>query len=235
MDSSALDRHRQRWLPIRYVRARPRLFLCAVLGVLVSLVMPEVWRPTTRALVAWNAATIAFLCSIIVMMLRATHTTIRRNAALQDEGQFLILSLVILAAVASIGAIVAELGSVKDVTGIVKGLHLGLAFLTIVSAWSFVHVMFALHYAHEYYDEWRSHPEAKPQMRGGLDIPGSDDCPDYLDFLYFSFVIGVASATADINIASRSIRRVALVHCVLAFFFNLAILGLTINIAAGLI
>lgn len=235
MDSSALDRHRRRWLPIRYVRARPRLFLCTALGVLVSLVLPDIWRPTTRALVAWNAATIAFLVSIVVMMLRATHHTIRRKAAIQDEGQFLILSLVILAAIASIGAIVAELGSVKDVTGIAKGLHLGLAFLTIVSAWGFVHVMFALHYAHEYYDEWRSHPEAVPQLRGGLDIPGNEDCPDYLDFLYFSFVIGVASATADINIASRSIRRLALVHCVLAFFFNLAILGLTINIAASLI
>lgn len=235
MDSSALDRHRQRWLPVRYVRARPRLFLCAALAVLVGLLLPETWRPTTRALMAWNAGTIAFLCSIIVMMLRATHTTIRRNAALQDEGQFLILSLAILAAIASIGAIVAELGSVKDAVGIVKGFHLGLAFLTIVSAWGFVHVMFALHYAHEYFDEWRTHPDAKPQMRGGLDIPGNEDCPDYLDFLYFSFVIGVATATADINIASRSIRRAALVHCILAFFFNLAILGLTINIAAGLI
>jgi uncharacterized membrane protein len=235
MDSVSLEQHRKRWLPVRYIRARPRLFLCAALGLAVGVSLPQTWQLHTRLLVAWDVGTLAFLVSIGTMMSRASHLTIKRNAALQDEGQFLILTLASLAAVASIGAIVAQLGGVKDSVGIVKALHLGLAGVTIISAWSFMHVMFALHYAHEYFDEWRDHPEKEFQLRGGLDFPGSEDYPDYLDFLYFSFVIGVASATADINIAARSIRRVALVHCVLAFFFNMAILGLTINIAAGLI
>lgn len=235
MNSISLERHRKSWLPVRYVRARPRLFLCAALGIAAGLALPHMWQLHTRLLLAWNVGTLAFLLSIGIMMSRASHTTIKRNAALQDEGQFLILSLASLAAVASIAAIVVQLGGVKDSVGAIKMLHLGLAGVTIVSAWSFMHVMFALHYAHEFFDEWRAHPGKDLQLRGGLEIPGSDEYPDYLDFLYFSFVIGVASATADINIAARPIRRIALVHSVLAFFFNMAILGLTINIAAGLI
>jgi uncharacterized membrane protein len=185
-------------------------------------------------LLAWNLATILFLVSIGFMMARAHPDTIRRNSALQDEGKGIMLVSAIVAALASIAAIIVQLGAVKDATGLLKYMHLGLACSTIASSWAFVHVNFAVHYAHEYFDEWRVHKGSEPNKRGGLGIPGLEDLPDYIDFLYFSFVIGVASATADINITSRTIRRAALVHCIVAFFFNLAILGLTINIVAGL-
>ena len=95
--------------------------------------------------------------------------------------------------------------------------------------------MFSLHYAHEYFDEWRLDKDSKPQLRGGLEILGSDMHPDYLDFAYYAFTIAVANATADVNITSREMRRITLVHSVLSFYFNLALLGLTINIAASLI
>jgi uncharacterized membrane protein len=93
---------------------------------------------------------------------------------------------------------------------------------------------YALHYAHEYFDEYFTEPGKPAAERGGLVFPGTGN-PGYFDFLYFSYVIGVASQTADVNITSPAMRRVALVHCVLAFFFNSAVLALTINIAAGLI
>jgi uncharacterized membrane protein len=146
-----------------------------------------------------------------------------------------ILTLAVVAAIASIFAIVAQLATVKEATGWAKYWHLGLAAGTIVSSWFFVHIMFALHYAHEYYDEWETGKGIVKQLRGGLDFPGTSAKPDYADFLYFSFVIGVASQTADVNVTSKAMRQVALVHCVLSFFFNTTVLALTINIAAGLI
>ncbi len=139
-----------------------------------------------------------------------------------------------LATLAAIAAIVAELAIVKELSGSFKGLHIGLAAATIVSAWLFIHLTYALHYAHEFFDEYFVEPGRPAAERGGLAFPGTDH-PDYFDFLYFSYVIGVACQTADVNITSPAMRRVALVHCVLAFFFNSAVLALTINIAAGLI
>lgn len=230
-----VQHHRTRFWPVRYVRSRPRLFACIALGLVSFVLLPEDWRLVTRLLISWNFATLVFLISILHMMLRATHQTIRRNAALHDEGQYVILVLSVLAAVASTGAIVAQLGSVKEMTGVLKAMHLLLAFGTIVTAWAFVHTMFALHYAHEFFDEWRAGDGQLPGLRGGLEFFGLNEYPDYLDFAYFSFTIGVANATSDVNVTSSLMRRLILVHSVLAFFFNMAVLGLTINIAAGLI
>ena len=235
MNTAANVRQRKSWLPVRYVKARPRLFVSAAIGLAAGVLLPDQWQPSTRLLLAWNVGTCSFLVSCFVMMARADHNRIRRRAALQDEGQFVILALTSLAAMASIVAIVVQLGSVKNLSGWWKIAHVGLAFLTIATAWAFVHVMFALHYAHAYYDEWRKNVGQPTDTRGGLDFPGATDCPDYFDFLYFSIVIGVACATADVNLTSPHIRRLAIVHCMLSFFFNLAILGLTINISAALV
>jgi uncharacterized membrane protein len=167
-------------------------------------------------------------------MAAATDRTIRARAKETDEGKFTILLLTSIAALASIGAIFAELGITKTLTGADKAWHLALAGATIVSAWVFIHLTFALHYAHEYFDETKNQEGETPKPRGGIAFPDTRD-PDYWDFLYFSFIIGVASQTADVAITSKMIRRTSLAHSVLAFFFNSAILALTINIVAGLI
>jgi uncharacterized membrane protein len=103
-----------------------------------------------------------------------------------------------------------------------------LTILTIVLSWSFVHTIFAFHYAHEYYGKGRD------DMIGGLDFP-SDKAPDYSDFLYFSLVIGMTSQVSDVQITSKVIRRMVSMHGVLAFFFNLVVLALTVNVVANLI
>ncbi len=230
-----VQKHQTRLLPLRQIYARPRLFICIALGILCFFVMPEAWRLVTRLLLSWNLATAVFLVSILSMMSKASHHTIRRNAALHDEGQYVILGLAVLAALASTGAIVVQFGLVKDSIGALKVMHIALAFGTIVTAWTFVHIMFALHYAHEFFDERQQDVNQAPELRGGMAFPGLEDHPDYLDFVYFSFTIGVACATSDVNVTSSPMRRLVLIHSVLSFFFNLAILGLTINIAAGLI
>ncbi|HEY1736572.1 MAG TPA: DUF1345 domain-containing protein [Methylovirgula sp.] len=221
-------------LPVRLVRSRPRLFIGMALGVCIGLFLPGSWRVATRLLISWNVGAFIYFILAAVMVARATPEWMARKAESQDEGRFGILVFSVLAAAAAFGAIIAQLGSVKDMQGTIKSFHVALASVTIVSAWTLIHLMFALHYAHEFMIERAERLDKPPKRRGGLTFPGTE-MPDYLDFLYFSYVIGVACQTADVEICSRDMRRLSLVHCVLAFFFNSAVLALTINIAAGLI
>jgi uncharacterized membrane protein len=161
------------------------------------------------------------------MMFWSSHERMRTRALQHDEGRVLVLALVVTAAVMCIGAIVAELAVVKDLKGQARYAHVALALLTIVSSWAFTQLMFALHYAHDYYAN-----EIRCQ-HGGLDFPGGH-APDYGDFLYFSSVIGTSGQTADVSFTSRQMRRTGMVHCVLAFFFNTTVIALSINIASGL-
>jgi uncharacterized membrane protein len=220
--------------PFRILRAHPRLFLGVAIGIAFGASLPASMSGSTRILLGWNAGIWIYFLTTGWLIVHATEETIRRRARSTDEGKFLILILTSFAAIASIGAIVVQLAISQDLTGVVKGLHIALAAATIMSAWFFIHLTYALHYAHEYFDEYFAEPDKPPTERGGLKFPGTQN-PDYFDFLYFSFVIGVASQTADVDISSNEMRRVALAHCILAFFFNSAVLALTINIAAGLI
>ncbi len=226
-------RRRPAW-PVRTLRARPRLFIGVGVGIVAWLVQPADWREATRLLIAWNVATWLYLVLALIMAATASQESIRRRALDQDESRFVILALSVMASVASMGAIVAQLGAVKDMTGVEKAIHVGLAVATILSAWSLIHLMFALHYAHEYCLEWEHEPQKPETIRGGLNFPDTNT-PSYGDFLYFSFVIGVASQTADVEVTSADMRQIVLAHGVLSFFFNTSLLALSINIAAGLI
>ena len=230
LSSAIFRRHKV----VRNIIARPRLLICAVIGLAVLYFQPEAWRIETRLLIAWNVGTWLYIAALGWMMYRANEAHIRRQALMADESRFVVLTLASLAALASLIAIVAQLAIVKDMHGELKALHLGLAGATIVSAFTFIHMTFAQHYAHENFVERASERELPENLRGGLDFPGCER-PEFGEFVYFAFVVGVACATADINITSKPMRRVALVHCVLSFFFNTTILALTINIGAGLI
>lgn len=217
-------------LLIRQLRARPRLILAIALGLLVHHWLPASLanRETTRLLIAWNAGIGLYLILAAIMILRATPAHMRRRAQLEDEGRFVVLAGVILATVAGLAAIFLELAGVRDLAVPLKTGRIALAVLTIASAWAFIHLMFALHYAHDYYvDRSRG-------GNGGLQFPGETD-PDYGDFLYFAAVIGTSGQTADVAFASRPMRRIGLLHCVLAYAFNTTLLALTINIASGLL
>ena len=214
---------------IRHLRMRPRLWSSVAAGVLVGLVLPSSWvqHSLTRGLVGWNAGALLYLVITFVMMARSTSEAIRTRAKLQDEGQTAILVLVSIASVAVLVAIAAQLAYAKDTHGVLKGLHIGLAFLTVMTAWLFTQTMFALHYAHEFHDRRNSPSPA-------FIFPGTDE-PDYFDFLYVACIIGTSGQTADVSFSARRTRRVGLMHSVLAFFFNTTLLALTINVAAGLI
>ena len=215
--------------PIRLIMVRPRLFICIVIGIATTLLLPETLaaHSITRSIIGWNAGACLYLLLAFRMMFWSSHERMRSRALQQDEGRILVLALVVMAAIAGLGAIVAELSVVKDIHGELRIAHIGLAALTILSYWAFTQTMFALHYAHDYYAS-----EARCNQ-GGLAFPGGH-APDYGDFLYFACVIGTSGQTADVSFTSRAMRRIGLLHCILAFFFNTTLIALTINIASGL-
>ncbi len=215
---------------MRLIITRPILFSSILTGILVALLIPNdlASHKITRAIIGWNVGAFLYLILAARMMFWTTHEKIRTRAIAQDDGKYVVLGMVIVAAIVSIGAIVAELSVVKDMHGMLRSAHVTLAILTILSSWAFTQVMFALHYAHDFY-------VAKDTgQSGGLAFPGSST-PDYSDFLYFACVIGTSGQTADVSLTTKSMRRTGLIHCVLAFFFNTTLVALTINIASGLI
>ena len=221
-----LVRYRKLPRPVRLIYARPRIFVSALFGLAACLLLPAAWRPMTRALVGWDAAIALYLALAFIMMGRSGTAHIRRDAIMQDDGRFLILMVTALGAFASIAAIVSELGAPHH-----GAFELVLATVTIALSWATVHTTFALHYAHEYYRG------AKP---GGLAFPGTDNDsadsePDYWDFVYFSFVIGMTAQVSDVGITAKAIRRAATTHGVVSFIFNTALLALMVNIAASAI
>ena len=211
-------------LLLRVVRVRPRLFISLGLGVFVSAALAVLtdWRLATRLLVAWDIYVGLYLTLAAHLMSRSDIDRIRAYAAQEDEGQLAILVLTVVAALASLGAIFAELGAG---TGR-RPAHIVLAALTILLSWAFIHTIFALHYAHEFYDETTG---------GGMAFPGGETEPDYWDFVYFSFVIGMTSQVSDVGVTRKQIRRTVAAHGVVSFVFNAALLALTVNIAASAI
>lgn len=220
--------HRNRF--VRQIQVRPRLFMSTALGLTMMALLPSsvAQSLTARMLIAWNIGVWAYVALVAVMVARSSSEKMRHRAKVEDEGQLVILGLVVAAAVASLAAIVAELAQVKELGHLDKLARIGLAVGTIFSSWVFTHLMFALHYAHDYYLTLGQDPA------GGLAFPGTE-APDYGDFIYFAFVIGTSGQTADVAFTSSAMRRIGLVHCVLAFLFNTTLLALTINIAASLL
>jgi uncharacterized membrane protein len=213
---------------VRIIKARPRLFLSAVVGLIAILVLFIAcdWRVATKVLVGWDIGIGIYLVLAFYLMARSDAHRIRRRASMQDEGQVAMLVLTVSAAAASLAAIFAELSTSGGATR--QAGQLILATATIVLSWAFIHAMFALHYAHEYYGEGRDH------RTGGMTFPGPDE-PDYWDFAYFSFVIGMCAQVSDVVVTSRIIRRTVLAHSIVSFLFNAALLALTVNIAASAI
>ena len=207
---------------------RPRLLIATAVGVASWFVLPEQLREATRVLVAWDFGTALYIILVALMIMQSTTEKIRCRAAAQDEGQILILMLTIFTGIASLAAIVVELSTAKELHGILRSVHIGLAGVTVFLSWTFMQTMFALHYAHEFY------MEENGKVAEGLEFPAGCHTPDYWDFIYFSYVIGTAAATADINVTSSLMRRIVTLHCMVSFFFNTTVLALTVNIGASL-
>lgn len=221
--------NKQRHLVLRQLRARPRLYIAAVVAILVGVFVPQALAGhlLTRLLLAWNAGTCLYLLLAAIMMTRSSEEQMKRRARVQDDGRLVILALVVVTSVASLVAIAGQLAMVRDMHGGLRLAHIALVGITVLSSWAFIQVMFALHYAHDYFAA-----TARGQP-AGLQFPGGEQ-PDYGDFFYFAAVIGTSGQTADVSFVSKPMRRVGSIHCVLAFLFNTTVLALLINISASL-
>jgi uncharacterized membrane protein len=212
---------------LRFIRSRPFLLGAVALGVTVGLLVPAQYNDLRRALIGWNSGVWSYLLAMTWTMFRADHSRVRAIAEKQDESGGAVLCAVVLGAILSVYAMVTELADMKQASEHMKALHYGFTALTVIGSWLLVGVMYCMHYAHIYYT---AHKHTLP-----LEFPDQHTQPNYWDFLYFSFTLSVAVQTSDISVKTRAMRKLVLGHCVLAFFFNLVILGLSVNIAASLV
>ncbi len=218
---------------MRLATTRPNLVGGALVGLVgwaVLAFIPEL-RWSTRSILAWDAGCLAFILGLMIHMAGKGPDELRAKAAAQDEGQGLILGIVLCACIASLGSIAAELGLAKDAPGLERTLRIGLAAVTVAVSWFVVQLIFALHYANMYYTAGRE---------GGLAFPHDKHCgeppePDYWDFIHFAVVIGAAAQTADIAFTSKSLRRIGTLHSLIAFVFNTVVLALSINLLASIV
>ena len=205
---------------------RPRLTLSVILGIVTVFLLPAHLRFVTKALVGWNTTVWAYLIMMWWLMARVDHAKVMRIAQQEDKRGAIVLTMLSIAAVASLAAIVLELSAAKELAKL-RYLHYLFTASTVFGSWCFVGTLFTFHYARKYY-------QSPVQMRS-LTFPNNVQQPIYWDFLYFSFTIAVAAQTSDVTINNTSMRKIVLFQSVLSFIFNAAIIGLCINIAASLI
>jgi uncharacterized membrane protein len=214
----------------RSIAIRPRLYLSALAGVAVLVLLPRSWSGAIRGALAWDLSAAIYLALAFRIMLTCADGHIRARAARQDDSRVVILVIILLAIIASFVAIVGLLAEAKEAPNHLKILRLGLAAATIILAWTVMQVVFTLHYAHEFYRP----SGGDKSVAEGLEFP-ADNHPDYWDFFYFAASIGAASQTSDVSVRTKSLRRLVTLHAIISFFFNTAVLALTINLAASMI
>jgi uncharacterized membrane protein len=213
----------RRWAPLRFVRARPWLTTSTVLSVLVYIVLSlSGVKPAAAWLLSFDLGALLFLSMLARLFARTHAEHMARQARMQDTGRRSTLCIAVAVSSVVLVALSTELHAAKSGGAVA----MGMAALSIVLSWLFMNTMYALHYAHGYYGDFGKQHE-------GLEFPGTKQ-PDYWDFVYFAFVIGMCFQVSDVQITSHTLRRTALLHSVVAFFFNVFIIAISVNIAAGL-
>jgi uncharacterized membrane protein len=208
--------------------AKVRLAATFSVAVVAFLVQPETISWHTRLVASWDVGTLVYLALAWTIIGRADAQSTRGHALAQDTSGYIIFLFVLGAACASVVAIGFVVATIHDLAFWSKAWHLALTIAALISSWLLIQTVFAFHYARRYYlDELR-----QPQSSGGLAFPGGAD-PDYMDFAYYSFVVGMTSQVSDVQVTSPVMRRMTLVHGVLAFIFNIAVLALSINTIAS--
>lgn len=208
----------------RRLRRRPRYTLAAFLFVVLCIALVSAGVAPTRAiLLAFDIATLVFLGAIAHMFAGADTAAIRVRARKEDQGHFSVLCTSVLVSAVVLVSLSTELHA-----GASGGLaEIFLAAGTLMLSWAFMNTMFTIHYAHAYYGD-----SVGCDSHGGLEFPSNAE-PDYWDFAYFAFVIGMTFQVSDVEISDRRLRRAVLAHSIIAFFFNVVIIAISVNVAAG--
>ena len=215
-------RRRHHHGPWHALRARPSL---AIGGGLLVVTAVAAWalgmHPAPSFLLGFDLGALVFVGIQLREFSQATPVSMREKARRQDAGRWGILWSGVAFSTVVLVALGTELQAGK--TGGL--LAIVVAAASIVLSWAFLNTLFALHYAHGYYGDY-----GEPHK--GLDFPGEEE-PDYWDFAYFAVVIGMTFQVSDVQVTSRYLRRMVLIHGVIAFFFNVFIIAVSVNILAG--
>lgn len=219
------DAQDSRNLMHRFIRSRPYLTVALVLGIVTGLFFTdETWL--RQALIGWNVTVWLYLLAVIPAMNRADHHRVREIAAKQDESAALVLVTMTIGIVLTMAAVISELSGVSKADSSEQLVHTLYTAATVLGSWILLGVLFCFHYAHKYYNDDGKDPVLK--------FPDKEEEPNYWDFLYFSFTISVALQTSDVSVMTRTMRKLVLGQQIICFWFNLVVVGLAINIAAGL-
>jgi len=217
--------------PVRVIAGHRYTFSACLIGAVAFFLLPRDLGLAPRAVFAWDLGGISLLVMFAAMLLNeGDDQTMARNAADQQEGEWTVFGITLLGVVISFAALTEVMGTAKDMQGMERKLFIGTVALTLFLSWLVTHVVFALRYAHEYYER----QDGASRVDGGLEFPGGLP-PDYWDFLYFAMVLGMTFQVSDVQITSRKLRRLATAHGLIGFLFNTVIVALTVNIAATLL
>jgi len=212
------------------VGAMQRLAVALAIAVAAWFAQPDSTSLHTRTVASWDLGVLVYLALASWLVARADARMTRDHALAQDQSGYVIFLFVVVASCTSIVAIGFVVSTIRQLPFWARAGHLTLTIVALISSWLLIQIVFAFHYAHRYYGKLRGAREAPPELL----FPGGRD-PDYLDFAYYSFVVGMTSQVSDVAVTSRQMRRLTLVHGVLAFVFNIAVLALSINIIASAI
>ena len=214
-------------LSTQFLPKRPRLFIALAAGILIALILPRDWSLVTRMLTGWNAGVWSYLALMGWLITKADHAQIQRISAQEDKSAITVLVIMSLSAVFSLAAIGFELASVTNLAMHERISHYILTIITVLSSWLLVGIIYTFHYAHMFY--------LSDKSKRAFRFPDEKANPDYWDFLYLAFTIAAAAQTSDVSVMSSSARKAVTAQSVLSFLFNAAVIGLLINIAAGII
>jgi len=223
-------------LTIKHLNANRRFRL--IISLIIALIVFVITKNRVPSIVSFMYVWIAFAVTLLLLywfiILTCHPIEVKAIARKEDWGGTIIFLFVLSAAFISLFAIIYLLKSIPDESKRSLSIHILLSIASVSCSWTLIHTLFTLKYAHKYYEPGESSGNDKIYESGGLDFPNEKE-PDYLDFAYFSFVIGMTFQVSDVQITSREIRRLSLVHAFLSFIYNTVIVALSINIISGLI
>ena len=212
------------------VGAMQRLAASLGAALLAFLVEPGSASWHARVVASWDMAVVTYLGFAWVLVSASDAKATRDHVLSQDLRGYLIFLFVVGASCASIVALGFAVGPIRDLPFWSRAWHLLLTVAALVLSWLLIHTVFAFHYAHRFY----AGPHSRSSETPSLQFPGGRE-PDFMDFMYYAFVVGMTSQVADVGVASKSMRRLTMVHGVIAFVFNIAVLALSINIFASVL
>jgi uncharacterized membrane protein len=213
--------------------ANYRLFISLTVSAIVYFIFRDRATVPALILITWIGCALTIILLDWLIIFSSHPLEVKKIAKMQDSSRTFLFVFITTASVVSLGAIVYLLKSTKGLNEVAKNEHILLAITAVVISWFLLHTIYTLRYGHLYYDPAVDTDGVTPAI-GGLQFPGKDQ-PDYLDFVYFSFIIGMTFQVSDVNITSRRIRRVCIVHALLSFAFNTAIVALSINVISGMV